>query len=832
MPNTIKELKIIDAKDTSVGYNVENIDNPDRFYEILKNYNIDDLSKVTIQKNNDKYIFWIKWHWDVLAVNGELDFKAFIADFYEREKNYEESFVVELNNLKLTVLSGNTTSITDTADRQKEHYELSYDMENVKWRVKILKDFFEAQSDDASWNAFFLNRNFTREEKSAFRIQRSQADNSLKTLKNIEDQIEEFEKWAYNDARLTEFDKKESLKKFSAKLDQLSNNVPEFIAYRNDILLQNPDTIPYYPININTKEEARTVKKALERSNSYIQKLNKIENKTAKQQELAQDLKALEEYLNDVIAGKIDPAKKPFEAKHLKAFNYLMTIDPTLKTQFVDKKWVTWAGDNGGTGGSGAGDTANEAGGDSTNKDKKENPADPTTWWGAFEKGGIAAMWDKTLEATNMTASQKQTWKWVGNIVATAGLVFVGWKMLSSAFSLLSKEGRTGDKLASNLKWLGIPAALMFASQAYSGGSLLDILKGGPLTEKLGGLFGLGRSPETQVYGEWFTWVTALFAGKKYGEMAPVLDKNADGKTVIKESEYDTLIASLKNGNDQQKVGAKFLENIGKEDKNGLLDMALGAMGVSYEQITDPANEKTEFSKAASEAIVRVGQVSEFMDKWGYDTISKENTNLVKDYISKWTPTLEELEARQDIFEKKGELPSQEIQDVITTKVDAFDIPDEKKGTLKDALKRFTYLWPTDEATKKNFDITAKSADEFSFTTYDKAININLNTKKIEKLDKINFASTTELLKAANLTNRIKLICKDKPTSSETPFKLSTPGKDIEFDDASIFSTSFDTEIVTAGGNGKLNTISSKLEANKQDYVDYLNLLWKNGEMK
>jgi hypothetical protein len=62
MPNTIKELKIIDAKDTSVGYNVENVDNPGRFYEILKNYNINDLSKVTIQKNNDKYVFGIQGH--------------------------------------------------------------------------------------------------------------------------------------------------------------------------------------------------------------------------------------------------------------------------------------------------------------------------------------------------------------------------------------------------------------------------------------------------------------------------------------------------------------------------------------------------------------------------------------------------------------------------------------------------------------------------------------------------------------------------------------------------------------------------------------------------
>jgi hypothetical protein len=56
-----------------------------------------------------------------------------------------------------------------------------------------------------------------------------------------------------------------------------------------------------------------------------------------------------------------------------------------------------------------------------------------------------------------------------------------------------------------------------------------------------------------------------------------------------------------------------------------------------------------------------------------------------------------------------------------------------------------------------------------------------------------------EMFKAANLTNRIKVICKDKQAVSEKPFYLSTPGGDITFDNAKIFSTDFDTEIMTAG---------------------------------
>ena len=61
------------------------------------------------------------------------------------------------------------------------------------------------------------------------------------------------------------------------------------------------------------------------------------------------------------------------------------------------------------------------------------------------------------------------------------------------------------------------------------------------------------------------------------------------------------------------------------------------------------------------------------------------------------------------------------------------------------------------------------------------------------------FSSYFETSKAANLTNRIKSICKDKEAKTEKPFYISTIGNDITFDNAKIFSTEFDTEIMTAG---------------------------------
>ena len=41
-----------------------------------------------------------------------------------------------------------------------------------------------------------------------------------------------------------------------------------------------------------------------------------------------------------------------------------------------------------------------------------------------------------------MSPEQKETWKGVGNLAVTGGLIFLGWKFISTAFKALSKSGR------------------------------------------------------------------------------------------------------------------------------------------------------------------------------------------------------------------------------------------------------------------------------------------------------------------------------------------------------------------------------------------------------
>ncbi len=81
------------------------------------------------------------------------------------------------------------------------------------------------------------------------------------------------------------------------------------------------------------------------------------------------------------------------------------------------------------------------------------------------------------------------------------------------------------------------------------------------------------------------------------------------------------------------------------------------------------------------------------------------------------------------------------------------------------------------------------------------------------------FASYAELFKAANLTNRLKDICKEITAVKENPFYIQS--SDLMFDNAKVFSLSFDTEMVE---ERTLNSISPTLFKYKEDYCKYLNI--------
>lgn len=88
---------------------------------------------------------------------------------------------------------------------------------------------------------------------------------------------------------------------------------------------------------------------------------------------------------------------------------------------------------------------------------------------------------------------------------------------------------------------------------------------------------------------------------------------------------------------------------------------------------------------------------------------------------------------------------------------------------------------------------------EVEFETYGQKTKINIDTKVLVGFSPSRFDSFFELFKVANLTNRVKDICKDKKTVKKPPFYISAIGGNIMFDDAELVSTDHDTEIVTGG---------------------------------
>lgn len=850
--------------------------NSKEFQTNLHKYEVRDLldPKLTIKQDKDKYIFAINGE-NKFAVNNKVDLITFMQDFYKdlaknESRDEQKKAVIQVSEFekktKIEVTYTETAKdLAELADqiRKNENIEKNaINIKNVKFKVERLTAFFEQEKDltNSEKSGWIFNTKYDRKDKGLRNMQKTEIKRRLKELNKIQKQINELEdnkdkKYSTKDRNgedkkvkmddINKLDRVMTLKQFSGRIEELGKEVPDFILSRNSILLEQGDTTPYFEVIGYDRSDAKKLNKAFKKINNEYAILDELKLQGAKRQELSQDLQDMEKYLNKVInePNTFKPSEHPFVPTHTKEFFELMKIKPTPE-QLKELNKV-------------AGETSSERNKtDKTNTiteqevtqgertgNKEQMRNNYNTAKDAFEKWGINRLSRYWIDQTNMKPEQKEFWAWAGNLAITWGAIFLGWKMLSSAFKMAfksNKEKKTGIYDGSNRARLGIPVGLTFWANARKGEGLSKMFTWGAMTEKIGEMFGGAASSaeankqspqekETRItLTEWFPGATALFNGLNYGEMKKLLIKDGD-RLKVDPAQYDSLLDMFKTGSKKNETAAAFLEkSVGKDDNRHVIDLALKWMWITMDDLTKKPDGKFNEDTAAP-ALGRLATVVQLMKTGPYNKMNSETQYLVDNYIAgDKTNDLDDLEKRGDIFYKEVEIKDQTWLASKAKELANGNIQKEQNILL--ALNTFYDNMPT---SNKKIELIGKWP-EVTFKTYDQETSINLDKKTIPWFSaNKEFTSYYETFKAASLTNYIKKVCKEKIAVKDKPFYLSA-GRDITFDNAKIFSTDFDTEIISGGWRGALQEVSPTLEANKQAYCDYLNSVkfWKETPSK
>jgi hypothetical protein len=181
------------------------------------------------------------------------------------------------------------------------------------------------------------------------RINRTEIDRRIEQLNKIKQQIERLEqnkgktytierKDADGDIAVKEvemgdinaLDERTTLLRLNQKVEELGKEAPDFMRTRNEIIVENGDTTPYYELILNNVKDATKLKLAMQAINDDYILLNKMNLSVDKRQALQQDLIRLQEYLED-YANHPNKQLKPFIPQSGDAFEKLCAIDPSLK---------------------------------------------------------------------------------------------------------------------------------------------------------------------------------------------------------------------------------------------------------------------------------------------------------------------------------------------------------------------------------------------------------------------------------------------------------------------------------------------------------------------
>lgn len=239
----------------------------------------------------------------------------------------EEKVLIRLEGLELQHITAKTQEelslLQEDINKTNNLSERATNIENLKYKVERLINTFEQEKDLAKESSRRFSSKYNKMDDNLWKIHKTEIERRLKELNKIKEQIErlannkdktyEIERDidAANNTKevskvkevkmddVNAMDMKMTLKQLNDRIEEIGTEVPDFITSRNDIILEKGDTTPYYEFIVNNVKDASKLKLALKRINNEYITLNKMSLTDAKRQALQQDLKRLQEYLEN-----------------------------------------------------------------------------------------------------------------------------------------------------------------------------------------------------------------------------------------------------------------------------------------------------------------------------------------------------------------------------------------------------------------------------------------------------------------------------------------------------------------------------------------------------
>lgn len=322
----------------------------------MDKHGITDIATQTIiKKEGNDYIFFVNDK-PLFVVEKSL-LLNYMQKFYQDLQGDETQKTQQVTSIELRDIQGGQVIeyfkgelSLYKSNIEKNLRALENDIKTTKKDIDRLLAFFEQEKSlTTKKTGKIFGQEYNRSEKGLRNMQKKEITNRINQLKDIKKHIEWLEKnknkkyttkWDDGNGEIevkmddiNGYDANITVRQFSAKVEELGKEAPEFILQRNKIIEGTAETAPRYGISINTPEDAKILQKILKKENGEYEILNKINLETAKQKELNEDLKRFDQYLKAIIK---DPNnfRPPFVPTHVAEFNQLCEMDPTLKQYY------------------------------------------------------------------------------------------------------------------------------------------------------------------------------------------------------------------------------------------------------------------------------------------------------------------------------------------------------------------------------------------------------------------------------------------------------------------------------------------------------------------